>query len=783
VLRQPITSSGEWDHATRVAGLLEQLNGAGEVVIDPGFDDELAAALFTQPRYAEDLRYAYSVELVDRASQEPGAEGIPVPGLGIRLKADTRRGRRFLLQEGRIRGGKVYPLHTTAGAEGIPANDLTIVDVQSEWVSQAALLLADAWDRFEREVPPTGQTVVYAVRHTGDATLAAPEGAWAPGTTIVVDSWDVPAGQTSAEAGGAHAPASPAVNLIYGIGGMYRFTPGEDLAAPATLTLRYRDEHVAGFSEADLQIYRTDDALAGWELIGGTVDTGANAVTASVAELGLFALAPPLPAGELAFQLSDLVLPADGSSTMSAEAGSLLLNNGTPAGDGWAYTVRATGMEIVTADRDPAIDGVQVVSTGGAVAVEFRAPARGGVGTFAVRSVHGDARGEGMIAFEDTTTPSAVTGLAVQPGQSRLFVSWDAADLAEHVAGYKVYYSEGHELPPFNGQARVEGEPSPVAVTGNGAMLRGLNPGSQYYVAVSAVDSSGNEGPLSNVVTATTVESPPAPPLNVHSEPDGTDQHVVSWTLSEDDGFNDRDVDYYEVYRRIVGSGSIVKAAAVPAGRSIYTDVIDALPDGATVLYDLITVDTAGLSSEPSPGMPMAVAWRSVRTHGGSAGDLAIELDPKGFTVEPRAGGLQRIEVVFDYPVQLVPDVVIEAVDSAAAITYPASSVNLADDDTTLEIHFDPGVLPDQATYLVDLSDAVQGRAGQVLAGDTDCTIGSLIGDVNGGGLVDNRDVIAVRVRRGQSVTAGDSRHDVNCDGIIDNSDLTAIRARRGNGI
>ena len=81
------------------------------------------------------------------------------------------------------------------------------------------------------------------------------------------------------------------------------------------------------------------------------------------------------------------------------------------------------------------------------------------------------------------------------------------------------------------------------------------------------------------------------------------------------------------------------------------------------------------------------------------------------------------------------------------------------------------------------LSGAVRGRAGQVLAGDTDCTIGSLIGDVNGGGLVDNRDVIAVRVRRGESVTAGNRHQDINCDGVIDNSDLTAIRFRRGNRI
>jgi hypothetical protein len=334
--------------------------------------------------------------------------------------------------------------------------------------------------------------------------------------------------------------------------------------------------------------------------MGGQVDTNTNTVTISVSRLGVFALAPALPTGELLFQLSQPAVPADGTATVTAEATNLQLNDGNAAGDGWAYTIAATGMGIVSADQDSSREGVQVLCLGGKVTAMFRAPSSGGVGTFAVSSVYGDAHGHGTIAFVDTTPPPTVTGLNVLAGQTRLALSWDSTSLPTDVAGYRIYYSENHAGPPFDGTASVDGQPSPVTLSSPPAVLKGLNLGSMYHVAVSAVDTSGNEGPLSSAVEAPTIQSPPHAPSNVMSEQDSPGQFLIMWTLSEDDGFNDRDVDRYEVYRKVIPPGSPVKIADVPAGQSAYTDAGLSLTGSTVVRYEVVAVDSAGLSSSPA---------------------------------------------------------------------------------------------------------------------------------------------------------------------------------------
>src|SRR5208283_2381319 len=102
----------------------------------------------------------------------------------------------------------------------------------------------------------------------------------------------------------------------------------------------------------------------------------------------------------------------------------------------------------------------------------------------------------------------------VTAGQSRIWVSW-AADSEPDLAGYRVYYSVGAAGPPWNGTAAIEGSPSPVLVTGTNWLLRGLTLGTNYFVAVSAVDTSGNESPLSPAVQVTTTQVPPTPPTDV----------------------------------------------------------------------------------------------------------------------------------------------------------------------------------------------------------------------------------------------------------------------------
>jgi hypothetical protein len=211
-------------------------------------------------------------------------------------------------------------------------------------------------------------------------------------------------------------------------------------------------------------------------------------------------------------------------------------------------------------------------------------------------SVAGDAFGSTAINLLDNTAPAAPTGVTVTAGQSRIWVSWQTNSEPD-TAGYRVYYRLGQVGPPWDGTAAVEGTASPVMLTDTNWLLRGLLPGTNYFVAVSAVDTTGNESPLSPFIQATTTSAAPAPPTGVAARfsPDGT--NILMWALSEDDGYNDRDVVRYDVLRAVVPGGSYVKVGEASAGVGLYTETNTAVGSTQYVGYAVTAVATNGLSS------------------------------------------------------------------------------------------------------------------------------------------------------------------------------------------
>ena len=192
------------------------------------------------------------------------------------------------------------------------------------------------------------------------------------------------------------------------------------------------------------------------------------------------------------------------------------------------------------------------------------------------------------------------------------------------------------------------------------------------------------------------------------------------------------------------------------------------------------TVQVAGANP------PSITVWRSVRTHTSGLGtevDLAIELDPARTgngagnpTAETRLGGIQRIEVDFDAFVSVVGTVEAEDMTNGGSIMASSQTAfNHEGGTSTLVIEFDPG-LPDETCYKIDLVGVIA-----ELIDDGDCLVGGLVGDVNGTGLIDNSDMIQVRIRRGHAVTVANCMYDVTCDGVISNSDMITVRVRRGN--
>ena len=303
-------------------------------------------------------------------------------------------------------------------------------------------------------------------------------------------------------------PPFGASNYVYGVSGIYRFASSNSFNGSGTLAIGYSVAQAAGLYEADFRIYRLDDNTNRWVLVGGTVNMASNIVSATITNLGTYAVAPPLPTGSLWLQPSTNSLSADGVSEMTVVVTNLVLNTGGSATQAWLFTASAVGVNILSSDADTNTPGVQIVSTNATLTLHLRAPVGGTYASVSLKSVAGDAYGQVGINLVDNAPPATPANVSATAGQSRIWVSWQTNSESD-LAGYRVYYRAGAAGPPWDGTATVEGSPSPVQVNGTNVLLRGLSLGTNYFVAVSAVDTTGNESPLSPAVSVTPSQASP----------------------------------------------------------------------------------------------------------------------------------------------------------------------------------------------------------------------------------------------------------------------------------
>ena len=148
-----------------------------------------------------------------------------------------------------------------------------------------------------------------------------------------------------------------------------------------------------------------------------------------------------------------------------------------------------------------------------------------------------------------------------------------------------------------DGTAAIEGSPSPIIINSTNYLLRGLQLGTNYFVAVSALDTTGNESPLSSAIQVTTALVAPAPPTAISARfgTDGT--NFFMWALSEDDGYNDRDVIRYDILRAVLPGGSYGKVGEVAAGIGIYSETNLTVAPTQYVRYAVVTVASNSLTS------------------------------------------------------------------------------------------------------------------------------------------------------------------------------------------
>ena len=88
------------------------------------------------------------------------------------------------------------------------------------------------------------------------------------------------------------------------------------------------------------------------------------------------------------------------------------------------------------------------------------------------------------------------------------------------------------------------------------------------------------------------------------------------WALSEDDGYNDRDVSHYDVFMAVLPGGNYVKVGQVPAGIGLYSGTNLSVAATQYVGYAVSAVASNGLSSAQVPAARLMANGVDVDTDG-----------------------------------------------------------------------------------------------------------------------------------------------------------------------
>ena len=141
------------------------------------------------------------------------------------------------------------------------------------------------------------------------------------------------------------------------------------MSTPSELSITYSDDEVAGLDESAIALYRWNDYTDDWQYVGGVLDTGANRVTATVTQLGLYTLGVRFPAGVMTWTVDAVSRSgsgADARTTVTLTSSPVVNNDGSTAAPGAVFHVQldpddvAQGSTVQTVDTNPLVDGTQV---------------------------------------------------------------------------------------------------------------------------------------------------------------------------------------------------------------------------------------------------------------------------------------------------------------------------------------------------------------------------------------------------------------------------------------
>ena len=205
--------------------------------------------------------------------------------------------------------------------------------------------------------------------------------------------------------------------------------------------------------------------------------------------------------------------------------------------------------------------------------------------------------------------------------------------------------------------------------------------------------------------------------------------------------------------------------STVPPGPYRVTIFTNAIPS----LQKIVNLEAAA----PSPVPLITVVSRKIH---GTAGNFDIDLT-NGNGIECRSGGANG-----DYTLVFTFANPLTTVNGAGVTsgTGSVSSKNIDPNDAHNYVVNLTGVTNVQriTVGLTNVTDSVGNFSPSVSA-----TMGVLIGDMNGNGLVNSTDSSLVQAQSGQAVTSSNFRMDINGNGIINSTDTSIVRSNSGSGL
>ncbi|MBI3450591.1 MAG: hypothetical protein HY049_16975 [Acidobacteria bacterium] len=201
------------------------------------------------------------------------------------------------------------------------------------------------------------------------------------------------------------------------------------------------------------------------------------------------------------------------------------------------------------------------------------------------------ALGRHLAAIEniEPDEPSGEISSASRAGATpSVTLAWLPVPSAD-IYGYHVYRSSAGPTGPY---VRLTAS---APVTSTTFTDTSVAPGAPYYYELTSVDMSGNESPETppRKITPGDATPPSAPSQFTGSTEDGV---ALTWTAAADSG---GDLAGQRLYRNPTGVALSPLGGLLPAGASSYLDST-AVP-GTEYVYEIRSVDTAGLESGPNP--------------------------------------------------------------------------------------------------------------------------------------------------------------------------------------